>query len=442
MVFFKKLKEAASFSFFRKKLEYYDFFSGTTNWKDCVSVILSLLKFDGLQNGRYIEKYEELSANYHGLKYAFSFASGRMSLYAILKSLGIGRDDEVILPAYNCVVCPNAILYTGAKPIYVDIDKETFNIDPKKIEEKITKKTKAIMVQHTFGFPCDMDKIQKISNKHHIPIIEDCAHALGGEYKGKKLGSIGIASFFSSDHTKIISTSTGGMVLTDDEELAKKIKKIYMQSPFLPKLTILRVLFTFISENFLWNPHLAFIGRWIVALFWKFPFFFFLDENKIQRPTNYPYPARLSNIQAKIGIRQMEKLEINISFRRKISKEYDKIFDLYKEQFENNTNTKKHTFLRYTFLINDLENIKYFRNKYRKYVYLGDWFNSISHGRTDSLDKINYTIRDCPIAEYVSRHNVNLPTHQKINDTKIMLELANELLKSKAIIKNNDIQIK
>lgn len=115
--------------FLRKHLEYYDFFSGTTSWRDCLSISQSLTDGDPLQDGQYIRDYEKVAARYHGVRYAFSFASGRMALYTILEALGIGEGDEVIVPAYTCVVVPNAIIYRGATPVYVDINPATFNID-------------------------------------------------------------------------------------------------------------------------------------------------------------------------------------------------------------------------------------------------------------------------------------------------------------------------
>ncbi|MFN6946977.1 MAG: DegT/DnrJ/EryC1/StrS family aminotransferase, partial [Cytophagaceae bacterium] len=114
----------------------------------------------------------------------------------------ISQGDEVILPGFTCIVVPNAIIYLGAKPVYVDINSETFNIDPQLIEENITEKTKAIIAQHTFGIPADMDKILHIANKHNLFVIEDSCHALGSKYKGKYVGSFGDAAFFSSQWSK------------------------------------------------------------------------------------------------------------------------------------------------------------------------------------------------------------------------------------------------
>jgi len=419
--------------FFRKHQVYYDFFSGTTDWRDCLSILQSLNNGEPLQEGPFIREYENLAARYHNVRYAFSFASGRMAFYAILDALKIGKGDEVIIPAYTCVVVPNAIIYKGATPVYVDINPATFNIDPNKIEAKITPKTKAILAQHTFGLPCDLDEISEIAQKHGITVIEDSAQALGAEYKGKKVGAIAQAGFYSSDHTKMISTSTGGMVITDDKELASRIEQIYSRSPFLPKQTIKKILFTFIAENFLYHPKFASIGMPLAFLSSKMGLFhFFLDEAKTEKPTDYPYPARLSNIQAKIGILQMRKLEQNIAHRREIARGYDSIFELYPEQFNGSRTDKKHVFLRYSFLITDP---CFFRKKFSKYLYLGDWFSTIAFGRNKDFHKIFYREGECPIGEMVARHSVNLPTHPKVeNPPKLILKFANEIVSSGAFI--------
>lgn len=419
--------------FLRRHLIYYDFFSGTTTWKDCISILQSLHKGEPLLDGPYIREYERIAAKYHGVKYAFSFASGRMALYAILKALGIGKGDEIIIPAYTCVVVPNAIIYRGAIPVYVDIKPTTFNIDPTKIEAKITPKTKAILAQHTFGLPCDLDEIKEIAQKHDLFVIEDCAQALGAEFNGKKVGSIGDAGFYSTDHTKMISTSTGGMAITNNSELASKIQQVYDHSPFLEKSQVARILFTFIAENFLYHPKFAVIGMPLAFMCSKLGlFYFFSDEKKIEKPTEYPYPARLSNLQAKIGIRQMNELEKNIAHRRNIARQYDEIFNLYPEQFDDSATTKKrHVFLRYSFLVKNPSSL---RRRFSKYLYLGDWFSSVIYGRGKDLHEVFYREGECPVGEAVARHSVNLPTHPKIQNLELLIKFAKEIKTSGAFL--------
>ena len=146
----------------------------------------------------------------------FLFWKGRVGLYAILKSLGIKDGDEIILPAFTCVVAVNPITYLGAKPVYVDIDPMTYNMDVSMIERKVTGKTKAILAQNTFGLAADLDGIFEVANRYKLGVIEDCAHGVGGFHKGKPNGTIADASFFSSQWNKPFSTGLGGYAITKD----------------------------------------------------------------------------------------------------------------------------------------------------------------------------------------------------------------------------------
>ena len=138
--------------------------------------------------------FEEAFAQWFNANKALAFWKGRVALYAVLKAMGIAPGDEVILPGYTCVMDVNPIKYLGAKPVYVDIEPDTFNINVKLMEEKITRNTKAIIAQHTYGFPCEMDAIMSIAEKNSIQVIEDCCLSLGSEYKGKMVGIFGKAA--------------------------------------------------------------------------------------------------------------------------------------------------------------------------------------------------------------------------------------------------------
>ena len=177
--------------------------SNTTFFSDCFVALTLLINKSHLQHGKYIKKFEKSFADYLGVSYAYSFFGGRIGLSAILYALNITEGDEIILPGYTCVVVPNAIIYRGARPVYVDIDPSTFNLDPSKIEEKITERTKAIIIQYTYGLVPNIKPILDIAQKYNLRVIEDCAHALGAEYKGKKLGTFGDAAFFRTSSQKL-----------------------------------------------------------------------------------------------------------------------------------------------------------------------------------------------------------------------------------------------
>jgi len=189
-----------------------------------ISYVLKAVKSGWVSSlGYYVEKFENDFTEYCGRKYGVSVSNGTVALHLALVSLGIERGDEVIIPNFTFVAVANAVTYTGAKIVPVDIESDTWNINSQKIESKITKKTKAIIPVHTYGHPANMDPILKIAKEYNLFVIEDAAEAHGAEYKGKKVGSFGDISCFSFYGNKSITTGEGGMCLTDDENLYKKM---------------------------------------------------------------------------------------------------------------------------------------------------------------------------------------------------------------------------
>lgn len=176
--------------------------------------------------GPYIEQFERAFAAYLGRKHAVSTTNGTAALHLALVALGVGKNDEVILPDFTMVACIDAILYCGATPVLCDVDPETFTIDPKEIERNITGKTKVIMPVHIYGHPADMDPILAIGNKNGIAVLEDAAEAHGANYRGKFCGSMGDCAAFSFYGNKIITTGEGGMVVTDDNALASRLRTL------------------------------------------------------------------------------------------------------------------------------------------------------------------------------------------------------------------------
>ena len=175
-------------------------------------------------SGKYVEQFENAFAQYCGVKYGVSVCNGTLALYLALVSLGVGVGDEVIIPSFTMIATAFAVCYTGAMPVFVDADYSTWNIDTKKIESKITKKTKAIIPVHIFGNPCNMDDIKRITGDNHLYIIEDSAEAHGAEYKGEKVGSFSSISAFSFFANKILTTGEGGMCLTDNKDFADRCR--------------------------------------------------------------------------------------------------------------------------------------------------------------------------------------------------------------------------
>lgn len=171
-----------------------------------------------------VEKFENEFARKFGAKHAIGVNSGGSALFLAVKALGIGPGDEVIMPSFTMVASPAAATHCGATPVFVDSSEESLNIDPKKIEEKITPRTKAIMPVHIYGEPCDMDPIMDIAKRHNLHVIEDAAEIHGAKYKGKMAGTFGIANCFSLFANKIMTSGEGGMILTNDDNLANVLR--------------------------------------------------------------------------------------------------------------------------------------------------------------------------------------------------------------------------
>jgi len=174
--------------------------------------------------GQFIREFEGKFAQYCGAKYGVATSSGTVALHLALMALGIRSGDKVIVPTLTFVATANTVKYTGAKPVFVDSHRDYWCIDPVKIEEAITPKTKAIIAVHLYGHPCDMDPIIVTARRHNLYIIEDAAEAHGAEYKGKKIGSMGDISCFSFYGNKVITTGEGGMCLTNNKRLAEKMR--------------------------------------------------------------------------------------------------------------------------------------------------------------------------------------------------------------------------
>jgi perosamine synthetase len=228
-------------------------------------------------SGKYIQQFEKLFSEFCNTNHAITCSNGTTALHLALRAIDIKQGDEVIVPDFTMMSCVDSILYTNAKPVFVDAQKDTWNIDVEKIEEKITNKTKAIMVVHIYGHPVDMDRVLEIAEKNNLFIIEDCAEAHGATYKNKMIGSLGDISCFSFYSNKIVTTGEGGMVITNNDKFAEKIRLL---------------------------KNLAF----------KEPRF-------VHDEMGYNY--RMTNIQAAIGVAQMEYIDELVEFRRKNAQMYN-----------------------------------------------------------------------------------------------------------------------
>ncbi len=189
-----------------------------------INEVVKVLKSGELTHGRWVETFEKDFAKFVGSKFAVATSNGTTALHLALLSLGVGPGDEVITPSFTFIASTNAILYVGAKPVFVDIDPKTFNINPELIEDKITAKTKAILPVHLFGLSADMRKIMQTAKKHGLLVVEDAAQAHGAKIGDQIVGSFGNLAAFSFYPTKNMTTGEGGMITTNNGVLAQKVK--------------------------------------------------------------------------------------------------------------------------------------------------------------------------------------------------------------------------
>lgn len=176
--------------------------------------------------GKFISQFERSFADYNDVRHAAAVSNGTVALHVALEALGIGPGDEVLVPSLTYIASANAVAYTGATPVFVDSEPDYWQIDVADAARKVTERSKAIMPVHLYGHPCDMDAICGFAQEHNLMVIEDCAEAIGSEYKGKKVGGFGDVATFSFFGNKTITTGEGGMVLTQEEDLHKRIVKL------------------------------------------------------------------------------------------------------------------------------------------------------------------------------------------------------------------------
>jgi len=382
-----------------------------------------------LQKGKYRRKIERKFCEFMNCRWAIGFDSGRSGLYAILKCLEIEKNDEIILQAFTTVALPNVIMLCGAKPIYVDIKKDTYNINPEKIEEKITSKTKVIIVQHTFGNPAEMDKITEIAKKRNLYLIEDCAHSLGSEYQGKKTGTLGDAAFFSFGRDKVISSVSGGMVITSNSELGKKIKEFKNKISYPKKILIMRqLLHPVITSISLRTYYFFSLGKIIMYLSSNAEIItkaYTKKEKKCGSPENFP--AKMPNALAKIAFYQMKLVNKFNNHRMDVAKLYEEgLVDDKSIELPKTSSVSKNIFLWYTILV---ENKKALIEKAKKRsVILGDWFPQVVGPIEVDVARAGYKKGECPVAEKVSSKCVNLPTHHRISieDVERVVKVVND----------------
>jgi len=379
-----------------------------------------------------IAKLEEEFKNYLGVKYAVSFNSGRSAFYAILQSLHshspiYGR--KVLLQAFTCNAAINPVLWAKMKPVYVDCDKNTFNIDVNDLKNKISPSlirankgftdlsNRVLVVQHTFGLPVNMNEVLKICKENNLILIEDCAHSLGAEFKGQKLGTFGEAAFFSFSRDKVISSVYGGMAVTNDDKLGKKLEKLQKEFGVPGNWWVFQQILHPIFLHYIILPIYNFLdlgkiflvfSQWInilsKAVHWK--------EKRGLRPDYFP--RAMPNGLAIMASNQFQKLNKFYAHRKKL-------FEYYAENLKNTSfllpqelEGAKQSYLRFTVKHPKAHDIIY-EAWHKENILLGDWYTTVIAPCDTKLDKMHYKAGMCKNAEWLAKRTLNLPTHINIS---------------------------
>ncbi len=353
-----------------------------------IQAVVEVLRTDYLTTGPKIKEFEQKFADYVGAKYAVAISNGTAALHAACYAAGIGEMDEVITTPITFAASASCVLHCGGTPVFADIDPKTYNIDPEEIRKKITPKTKAIIPVHFTGQPCDMDEIHKIAKEYNLIVIEDAAHALGAEYKGRRIGSISDMTTFSFHPVKHITTGEGGMITTNDEELYKKL--ILFRTHGITR-----------NNELLHNQD---EGPWYYE----------------QLDLGYNY--RITDIQCALGISQLKKLEKFVARRREIVAQYNKAFKElegvvipYQDQY---SDSSWHLYI----IKLELDKLKAGRQEIfeaLKALNIGVNVHYIPVYYFPYYQKLGYGKGLCPNAEYLYERIITLPLFPQMTDVDV-----------------------
>lgn len=338
------------------------------------------------------------------------------------------RGDEILLQAFTCNAAVNPVIWSGLKPVFVDIKEGTLNIDPEDLERKITPKAKAVLVQHTFGLAADLEKIRKICQKYNLILIEDCAHALSASYKGQKLGSFGRAAFFSFGRDKVISSIYGGVAVTNDRELAQRIEEYKQNLKYPSCFWIFQQLLHPLLNEALIKPLYGFfnLGRWLLLFLQRIRVLskaVHKQEKQGEKP-NY-LPRKMPNALTILALNQLQKIEEIVLHQREIAEFYD-------ERLRNlavllPAEDLNRIYMRYPILLEEADTDEILEKARKQKIFLNDgWRQTPIVPPDTNLEKMGYQWGSCPMAEKVAKRIINLPTH--INLSKEQAEKITEFL--------------
>jgi dTDP-4-amino-4,6-dideoxygalactose transaminase len=383
---------------------------GTTSAGDCALAARHLLG-RGLIEGPALDRYEAAFAATVGVRHAIALATGRLGLYGLLMALGFGRGDDVLLQVPTHIVVANAIRYTGARPLYADCLAGNWNIDLDDAARRITPATRALVLQHSFGIPADMDAVDTFASAHGLVVIEDCVHSLGGTWRGRMTGSFGRAAFFSTEETKIISTTMGGVVVTDDDRLAAEMRRFREACSAPPRWLTARYLLKLLAYHALTEPR---VHRFARAAYDRLgrrqPLPTPTEPSELEGGPRTNYKQRLANSQAAIGLRQLLALEENVAHRRAVAAAYARRLAARGCAPPQVPPGAEPSWVRYPVYVADRARAV---RALAPHAVAGTWFSSVLEEAISPASG-GYVAGSCPVAEDAAIHLVNLPTHGRV----------------------------
>jgi dTDP-4-amino-4,6-dideoxygalactose transaminase len=383
----------------------------------------------GKQKPDVIEAFETQFAELVGNGQAITYASARMGFYDLMRILGIGDGDEVILPGATCAVMANAILRVGATPVYSDIDPDTLGSKLESIELCVTPQTKMIVAQHSFGIPCNIQPIVKFANKKGIFLLEDCALAIGSKAAGVTVGNFGDAALFSTDHSKPINTIIGGLLYTRNIELALRLRESQSSYPELPKTMQQALWRRFLLEREYCLPKrygrlglidlATTIGRKLLSVSGPF----LLDDSSAKPSSTYPYPAKLPTFLAALGLIEIERwprvaVERMALLNRLIEEVCNSRTSIYLPTAYSDKSLQIVP-LRFVWFQEDGAIV---RESIRHFVHVSwTWFMQPVIATSEPLENLGYCSGSCPVSEHIGSRMVNLPCNISLDDAKELI---------------------
>lgn len=352
----------------------------------------------------------------------FLFGSGRMGVYSLLRSIGVSEEDEVVVAGYTCVVVTNAVKFAGCKVVYCDISEDTLNLDTTQLWDKITLRTRAVVVPHNFGIT--YEDIDALKRRHpHVIVIEDAAHTFTSlDQEGRKCGTIGDVAFFSMEFSKPISTGVGGIFVINNPAYLEDFKKIYDQTPMVSGWKSFKILLTLSAFS---------LSLWKRSNFFFLSFFFVLkylrlmhstgsDEINGEMPENYS--VKLSDAQAVFGYHQIRKIHAVNERKAQLAAQYQQVFGSFSQlrTFYNPVYQQ----VRFPLVFSDAVSaaqITAIRNEALKAGFaLGEWFNDVVH--PIGSYRYCYNPGSCPVGERISGAIVNFPVNVNVQLTEQELQ--------------------